>query len=184
MQFIIVNIPPEVEVQWQLTVARFDEWIKNSVFSFTWWLLLGLFLICVYTWWKLIDKSRLTEIILYAGLIIITILLLDELGEELILWYYPMDLFPLFPPITAIDLACIPSVYSFIYQCFRTWKSFIIATIIMSAIFCFVFEPIFVWMGLYQMIKWKSYYGFPIYVAMAIIAKVVVSKIYSIHKNS
>lgn len=178
MQLIIVNIPQDVEVQWQLTVARFDEWIKNGVFSFTWWSLLGLFIICVYAWWKLIDKSRLTEIILYAGLITIAILLLDELGEELTLWDYPTDLFPLFPPITAINISCMPSVYSYIYQCFRTWKSFTIATIIMSTIFCFVFEPIFVWAGVYQMLKWKSYYGFPIYVFIAIIVKSVVSKIY------
>jgi len=54
----IVNIPPDVKVQWELTIARFEEWIKGDVFKFHWWSLLLLFIICSYAWWKLVDKSR------------------------------------------------------------------------------------------------------------------------------
>jgi len=184
MQFILTNIPLDVEIQWQLTVTRFHEWIEDDIFSFNWWTLLILFLLCFYIWWKLTDKSRLNEIILYAGFITIMILILDELGEELSLWDYTTDLFPVFPPITAIDLSCMPMVYSLIYQCFRTWKSFIIATLVMATIFCFICEPIFVWSGVYQMLKWKSYYGFPIYISLSLISKAAVTKIYSISKSS
>jgi len=180
MQSIIAIMTPDVEVQWELTVARFGEWIKTDVFRFRWWLMLGLFIVTAYVWWKQVDKLRLTEIILYATIITIIILVLDELGEELTLWYYTTDLIPIFPPISAIDLSCMPIAYAIVYQYFRTWKSFIITSFFMSAIFCFVFEPIFVWSGVYQMITWKSYYGFPIYIFMAIIGKAIVSKIYSI----
>ena len=168
-----------VEVQWQLTTTRFYEWMQNDVFHFKWWLLLVLFIIFAYIWWKTVDKSRLNEIVLYTSLITIIALVLDELGEELTLWDYPYDLFPLFPPLTAIDLVCLPMVYSLIYQHFSTWKKFIIASIIMAAIFCFVLEPLFVLVGVYQMLKWKSYYGFPIYTSMGICIKAVVNMVYS-----
>jgi hypothetical protein len=184
MQTIISAITSDVEIEWKLTVTRFEEYIHTEIFHIRWWFLFGLFVVCVYIWWKLIDKSRLSEILLYTLIITLIILILDELGEELTLWDYPVDIVPLFPPISAINLSCLPAVYSIFYQLFRTWKSFIIASILMVLVFCFIAEPFFVWAGVYQMIKWKSYYGLPIYFFIAIIAKAVVSKIYSIAAKS
>ncbi|NJD03181.1 MAG: hypothetical protein FIA99_11465 [Ruminiclostridium sp.] len=184
MQSAISDVFSGEEVQWQLTVSRFDEWMRNDVFHLQWWFLLVLFIISAYFWWKTLDKSRLNEIVLYTSIITIITLILDELGEELTLWDYPYDLFPLFPPLTAIDLASLPMVYSLIYQYFGTWKKFITATIIMAAIFCFILEPLFVLGGIYQMLKWKSYFGFPIYIFMAIGTKVLVNIIYSVSSKS
>ena len=180
----LINIPLYAQVQWKLTTTRFEEWFESDLFTFNWWMMLALFIICTYLWWKLTDKSRLKEIVLYAGLVIIMIIILDELGEELSLWVYTTDIFPIFPPITAIDISCMPMIYSLIYQCFRTWKSFIIATIVMATVFCLVFEPIFVWSGIYIMLKWESYYGFPIYISIALISKAVVNKAYYVSKES
>lgn len=173
-----------VEVQWHLTSIRFGEWVQNDVFHFRWWFMLLLFLASAYVWWKTVDKSRLNEIILYTALIIIITLVLDELGEELALWDYPTDLFPLFPPLTAINLASLPMVYSLIYQHFKPWKKFIIATVVMAVIFCFVLEPLFVLGGLYQPLAWRYYYGLPIYTAMAICTKAVVMKFYKVARES
>lgn len=184
MNFILLDISPSVDLQQKLLSVRFEEWLNNDVFHFRWFAMIVLFITSVYFWWKLVDKSRLNEILLYTLIITIIIIILDELGEELTLWDYTTDLFPLFPPITAINLASMPGVYSLLYQCFTKWKGFIIATIIMGLVFCFVFEPIFVWLGVYQLLKWKSYYGFPIYTGMALISKVVVNKIYSISQKT
>jgi hypothetical protein len=179
MQIILATILSDTKVQWQLTCTRFEEWIKGDLFGLNWWILLGLFLTCMLVWWKTVEKSKLREMVLYTAIIIIFIIALDELGEELTLWDYSDDLFPLFPPITAIDLSSMPLIYSLIYQHFRTWKRFILASLAMSLIFCFIGEPIFVWSGVYQMLKWKSYYGLPIYFSMALISKLIVNKIYS-----
>ncbi|MEA4926890.1 MAG: CBO0543 family protein [Syntrophomonadaceae bacterium] len=173
-----------LELQWYLLSIRYEEWRLNDVFHFKWWLLLILFIVSAYVWWKLVDKSRLVEIVLFTGLVSIIALVLDELGEELTLWDYSIDLIPLFPPITSIDLASLPVAYSFIYQYFTTWKKFIIATVVMSAVFSFILEPIFVWGGIYQTITWKYYYGFPIYIALAICVKAMVIKLNTITANS
>lgn len=168
---------PEVEIQWKLSLTRIEEWLNNDVLRFRWWLLLAMFIFSAYVWWRTVDKSRLSEISAYVLLIIILTLVLDEIGEEFTLWDYPCDLFPLFPPLSAIDLACLPFIYSLIYQHFRVWKSFIIASVIMAGIFCFIMEPLFVRIGIYQLLTWKSYYGFPIYSLMAIVSKAVIKKV-------
>lgn len=180
MQTAIPGLQDAAVLQWRLTCVRFEEWLQNDVFRFRWWLLVILYILCVCIWWKTVDKSRLKEIALYTSIIIIIILTLDELGEELALWDYPVDIYPLFPPISAIDFSCMPLVYSLIYQHFRTWKSFAIASLTMAVIFCFILEPVFVWSGIYQTLIWKYYYGLPIYFAMALGTKGLVMWFYRI----
>lgn len=161
-----------VQDQWQLSLTRIAEW-KNELFSFNWWVLLVLFLINFVLWIKLADKRRLSELALHTALIIIWVIVLDELGEEGYLWYYTADIIPLFPPITAIDITCLPLLYMLIYQYTKRWPSFLVATAVMSVIFCFVFEPIFVWSGIYKMITWKSWYGLPIYFFIGVASRFI-----------
>ncbi|MDF2985047.1 MAG: hypothetical protein K0R50_557 [Eubacterium sp.] len=177
MLFAALFARSAVKVQEQLSAVRIDQWLHGIVFQWRWWFLLFIFFISAFIWWRTLDKSRLREIVLYVSLIIILTLVLDEIGEEMTLWDYPYDLIPLFPPLSAIDLACLPFIYSLIFQRFRTWKSFVIATIIMSGIFCFILEPLFIRIGIYQMLVWESYYGFPIYIMMAVICKILVKRI-------
>lgn len=179
-----VVLSKATEIQLQLTDKRFDEWLLDDVFHLRWWALTLLFAIDVYLWWKVVDKSRLSEIILFAAITSVMILALDELGEELTLWDYPTDFFPLFPPVASVDLAALPFLYALIYQIFGKWKGYIIVSIIMSAFSCFVFEPIFLWLGMYQTITWKTYYGLPLYFAIAIIAKAALGMIKAINKKS
>lgn len=179
MNFLQVPPEPIAEEQWRLTYERMQEWLRQELFTFRWWILLALFIITMLLWLKMVDKTRLNKIILYTVFVIIYIIVLDELGEELCLWYYPVDLFFLFPPTTAIDYSCLPLIYMVIYQKFSNWKSFAIANIVMATVFCFIFEPIFVAAGLYKTIAWRSYYGFPIYIFIAFSSKFIVDLIYS-----
>lgn len=180
MKSVISYALSDIDVQKHLTSVRVDEWMYTEVFHLRWWFLLALFILSAWFWWKKVDKLRLNEIILYTALTTILVLTLDELGEELTLWDYPYDLVPFFPPLASVDLASLPMVYSLIYQRFRTWKSFIAASAVMAVIFCFVLEPLLVWTGVYQMIAWKSYYGLPIYIFIAVIVKALVNKIHAI----
>ena len=183
MHFSSVGFDPAVEEQWRLTCARVREWVQDELLGLNWWILLLLFLITAYIWWKKADKNRFSEIVIFTLLIILFVIVLDELGEELSLWYYTVDLIPIFPPITAIDISCMPLIYMLIYQYAKTWKSFLIATIVMAAVFCFILEPVFVWMGIYKMLTWKSYYGFPIYVFIAVFSKFVTGRMCSKKHN-
>ncbi len=179
MLFTASGMSADVPIQKLITSMRIDEWLQEDVFHTKWWFLVGLFIFSAFIWCKMVDKTRLPEIVLFAGFTTVATLILDEFGEELSMWDYPTDVFPIFPPLTAINLASLPVIYSLIYQYFKTWKSFLKATIIMAFIFSFILEPILVWGELYQLLKWKYYYGLPIYIALALFIRWIVVIIYN-----
>lgn len=180
MQSIDAYILYSAQVQWDLTRTRFDIWIRTDLFHFRWWGMLLLFIAALFIWWKTVDKSRLNEIMLYYALVIIMILVLDELGEELTLWYYTTDIIPIFPPMSAINLSCLPTLYSLVFQYFRTWKGFFMASATLAVVSCFVLEPLFVWVGVYGTLSWQFYYGLPLYFAIAILGRAAVDRVNSI----
>lgn len=180
----VSDVPKDVEIQRQLTSIHIDEWLRDDVFHLRWWLLLSLLLIFLLVWWKAADKSRLYNVCLFAALAAIVSMGINEYGEELTLWDYPTDIIPIFPPLTSINLISLPLIYSIVYQYFKTTKSFIWATLIVTAIICFIIEPILAWMGLYQLIKWRYYYSFPIYSVMAICIRAIVNKINDINEKN
>lgn len=183
--FLAVTVtPPDVEIQRQLTSMHIDQWIREDVFEFRWWLLLALLALFLFLWWKTADKSRLPEIILYVALATIVVMAKVEYGEELTLWDYPTDIIPVFPPLTSINLLSLPLIYSLIYQYFTTRKSFIWATLIITAVICFVMEPLMEWGGLYELLHWQYYLNYPLYAAMAIGIRAATNKICAITKKA
>lgn len=180
MLLTVSSVPADAKIQKHLTSMRIDQWLREDLFHFSWWLLLAMIIGLALIWWKLVDKKRLLEICLYAMLTFIIVIGLDEYGEELSLWDYPTDIMPIFRPLTAVNLSILPIVYSLIHQYFSTWKSFIAAITIMTAVFCFIFEPALAWGKLYQPLMWKYYFGFPIYIATAICVRLAVIHIYNI----
>jgi hypothetical protein len=160
--------------------ARIDNWLDTDFNTFTWWLQIALAAIALVIWWKLVDKKRLLELAFYGYTVQTISIWFDEVGYELGLWYYPVDLLPLFPPSTAIDYVLLPVIYALIYQYCRSWKVFISATILMGGIFSFVLEPLLSKFGFYVVVKWNSYYSFPIYIAIALVMKAIIEKILAV----
>lgn len=180
MSFALTEIPADVEIEKHLTAIRIDEWLQHDVFHTRWWILLGLIILFIFIWWKMAEKTRLYEIALYAVLTMVAVMGIDEIGEEVTLWNYTTDLLPIYEPFTAINLIVLPLMFSLVYQYFRTWKSFIWAVLAASAVFCFIYEPLLVWGGFYQLLKWKYYYSFPLFTALAISIRFIVLKILAI----
>jgi hypothetical protein len=177
MFYIFSEINKDVGIQKHLTSMHIDSWLKEDVFKLRWWLLIAFILITIFVWWYLLDKLRAHEVCLYVVLAIIIALGIREYGEELTLWDYPTDIIPIFPPLTSINLMALPLIYSLIYQYFSTKKSFFWATIIATAIFCFILEPLFSLGDFYKLIHWEYYYSFFLYTLMAIFIRKLVIKI-------
>lgn len=160
--------------------ARIDNWIDTDFNTVSWWFQIALVVISIAIYWGLVDKKRLLELIFYGFTAQTISIWLDEVGYELGLWYYPLDLLPVFPPSTAIDYILLPVIYALIYQYFRSWKTFIPATILMSGLFSFLLEPLLSKFGFYVVVKWNFYCSFPIYITIAILLKAIVEKILAI----
>ncbi|QDR79197.1 hypothetical protein SPTER_04650 [Sporomusa termitida] len=168
MVLTVSGIPAEMRLQQLLTAVHLDKWLQEELFQFQWWFLLGLYILTVAAWWKMLNKQRLPEIILYAVLTTIITMGIDEYGIELTLWTYPVCILPIFPVITAINLIALPTCFSIAYQRFPAWKSFACASILIAGVLAFVLEPLLAWANLYQLITWQYYYSFLLYITIAL----------------
>ncbi len=184
MLLSVTGLITEIEIQKMLTSAHVEKWLQEDVFHFKWWFLLGLSLFTIMLWWRLLNKARIPEILLYTILTTIVMMGIDECGDELTLWAYPIYLFPIFPVITAINLIFVPLALSITYQYFSTWKSFNLAAIIIAGLLSFIFEPALVLADFYQLLNWSYSYNFLLYIAVALIIRGIVVLILSIAKNA
>ncbi|PWW02811.1 hypothetical protein DFQ01_10888 [Paenibacillus cellulosilyticus] len=172
------------KVDHELSELRKQYFYHHDLFSFQWWLLLVIAVIPWIIWCRLVDKSKLREILLFGSIISIIVVLLDDTGGELGLWSYPYQLIRLMPRLHPVDFAVLPVCHMLIYQYFRSWKSFVIANVMMSAVFSFVAEPLLVWLHIYDLDKWKYIYSFPVYIAKALLVKWIVEMIIRKSKQS
>ncbi|WP_156177849.1 CBO0543 family protein [Bacillus sp. SA1-12] len=167
----------------ELNQMMIEDWQNNFVFTGEWWILLGLTIVPWFLWWKILDKRRILEILLFGLFVILTTSFLDVLGWNYSMWYYPNTLLALCTPLVPINYSLFPFFYMLIFQYFSEWKSFIVASIILSAIFSFIFEPLSEWINFYKELKWKHIYSFPIYILLGISIKLLVEKITIVHKK-
>jgi hypothetical protein len=155
-----------IDAQRELTALRYERWKEYELLHPQWWLLLAAFVLPWFVWWKLVDRKRIVEIFLYGMLVEAIAVTLDVIFGELTFWAYPFKLFPIIPRYVEYDLSLMPVLFMLLYQFFPRWKAFLPALVAMAALLAFVLEPFSVWLGLYQMLAWKFYFSFLVYLAM------------------
>lgn len=167
-----------------LTQMRIENWLGEGLGSWRWWTLVILLIFPWFPWFKLAHKKQLSELTLFGLIVMILAITLDELGFELSLWNYPVDVIPLLPRLSSVDYAVVPVIYMLIYQYFPTWKSFFWTLAVVSAVFSFVVEPIIAYLGFYVLIKWLHCYSFIIYIIMGSLARWIARKIIDITQKA
>ncbi|MGG5253451.1 CBO0543 family protein [Neobacillus sp. SM06] len=168
------------ELQAKLSTFRQQHWMNVELFSLQWWLLVLLMIVPWIIWWRLIDKKRMVEILLYGFFVIVTSTILDDIGSHILLWDYHFNLTPLVHQLGPINLSVLPISFMVIYQYCSTWKSFFIWHVFLAAGGSFVVEPFFAYMGIYELYKWKFFYSFPIYILIALLLRLAILKIINI----
>lgn len=154
-----------------------QHWKDESLYTWEWWLLIGLTIIPLIIWWKIVDKKRVYEIAFYGCMINIMAIIFDDFGTNLSWWAYPIKLIPTMPPLLTADSILVPIVLMIVYQlCSSTWKSLIIANLITAAFLAFVAEPVFIWIGYYHLYSWHLIYSFIFYNAASLIARLIILK--------
>jgi hypothetical protein len=180
------KIPTHNEIQQdihELNEMIMDYWIKYFVFSPKWWLLLALTIVPWFLWWKIVDKSRITEILLYGFFILSISTLLDITGWNYSLWIYPDTLLAFCTPLMPIDFTLLPIIYMVIYQYFPNRKSFSIVLLVVSFIFAFVWEPLAEMLDFYKPLKWNHIFSFLGFFLIGFFFRWVVLKIIKIQKE-
>jgi hypothetical protein len=159
-----------------LNDLRGDYWIDHVFFSWQWWVLLISTLLVAVWWWKIADRQRLREILLYGSTSMLCVSFLDVLGSELQVWDYPAMMFPWGARMISADII-IAIFFMMLYQWFENWKMFVAASAVMSAVFSFILEPLARWADFYIAYEWKGLYSFPVYIALAIFIKWAVDNV-------
>lgn len=167
----------QVQARIALKTINLKHWLELNLFSPVWWLMLIIFIATWFIWWKLVNKTKLLEIVTYGLLVAFLFTILDFIGAEYVLWGYPNMILPLMPSLFVADLGSFPVIYMLIYQYFPDWIKFTIAITIASSFLAFIAEPIAVSLDIYQMNNWQHLYSFPIYIALALILKWILKKI-------
>lgn len=167
-------------IQKTLVQLEIQYWLENSLFTSAWWVLLASAIIPWMIWIKYVDRSKFPEIILFGMLWMIFAIVLDEISSTWMLWSYPRKLFPTIPPLIPADLTIVPVMFMFVYQYTATVKMYMIWSIIVSALFSFVIEVIFVHFDLFKMYQWEHWYSFISFIIVAAIIKGIHQRIMKI----
>ncbi|QCR32455.1 CBO0543 family protein [Lysinibacillus sp. SGAir0095] len=155
--------------------TQIEFWLNETLFTFSWWVLLVTSIALFIVWVILLDKKRIFEILTYGFMISTLTILLDSIGVFLMLWSYKHTLTP-FPIIIEVHFIQMPIIYMIVYQYFKTWKPFLIAVTIVAIVFAFILEPLLVWLQIYQLYQWKHIYSFLPYFMIAVVFKYVMNK--------
>lgn len=168
------------------TFSKFREqaWIADTWWTWQWWLLVALLFVPWVLWWRLVDKKRLLEICLLGMFVLATASWMDELGTELLLWYYPFKIIPWYPQLFPINYTVLPITFMLIYQYTPKWSSYILAMTAMAALYSFVAEPALEYLGMYKVIKWRFVYSFPLYLLIAFSHRLLLEKIKDITERN
>lgn len=166
-----------IEVRKLSSELSFEHWIRAELNTWRWWLSIILLILPLVIWWKFVDKNRIFEILTFGLFILMLATLSDVIGSELVLWNYTIRILPIVPRLLPFDFTIAPVIFMSLYQYYPTWKGFIIASLVMSAVLAFIAEPLLILMNLYEVITWKFIYSYPVYLSAALISKWLVCRI-------
>lgn len=136
-----------------------DIWLTKILFSWRWWLLVGLSIIPWIIWIKVRNKND-TARLLFVGLVIAIISnTLDTIGITYNLWHYDWKILPVIPMYLPWDFTLMPVSTMLILQ-FKPKINKYIKAISFSITCAFIFEPLFSWSSMYHTIHWRYWYSF------------------------
>jgi len=159
------------QIQSAADVAGRENWLGAIVFTYQWWILVGLAIVPIVIWWRFVDRKRFFEILTYGLMAALVAGVLDAIGVETDAWDYKYDLVPLLDVLIVYDISVLPVTYMAVYQYCHTWRSFAIASIIVAFVFAFIFEPLLIWLDIYHPASWKHIYSFTGYFVLAVLLR-------------
>ncbi len=137
---------------WGLTLTRY---LNEELFSYQWWGIVALLLVSYTIWWRLVDRTRLAEILLYGSFVAVTAAVIDIAGVTAALWQYNYRLFPILPAPFPFDYTVLPILAMLAYQYSRTWGKYVVLSALGAAVFSFVVLPLFQTAGIITLFNWS-----------------------------
>lgn len=173
------------EKERELAKLSIQSWTSNEVFSFQWFLMIGILIVSYVVWLKLLDRKKATELLLIGSLdsvakLIIAAVLLDNI---LGVYDYEIRILPVPGNIFATSVTISPILIMLVTQYTTSWKGFFLWAAIGNAFLNFVIFPIYTSIGILKFYNWNVFYHFLVLYAIAICVRVVFLWITGIQKR-
>jgi hypothetical protein len=166
------------ELQIKLTNGSLEYWKEFVWGTWQFWSLVIITILAFFVWWKLVDKNRLVQIILFGSLMHSLSIYLDAYGTQYILWEYKYQIFPAIPTAFNLNASIIPIVFMLIYQYSSTWKRYIIFLVSVAFVSAYPMQYFLKWINYYEDSKWwNSHWSFITLIIMGVLVKFLVDKI-------
>ncbi|MYL32317.1 hypothetical protein GLW08_06045 [Pontibacillus yanchengensis] len=149
--------------------SKIPFWYENVLFTPHWWAGLAL---STAPWivWFLLSKKESRDRLLYSGFLVILLSsFLDFLGVKFGLWVYHYGLFPWIPAYAPWDCSLIPVIIMGLIE-YKPHVSPLLKGLIYAFLTSFIGESISKYFHLYEELQWSSFYSFPIFFLIYLIA--------------
>lgn len=141
-----------VKMKNEATDALTDYWHEFLLyFSLEYWMMITILFVPLIVLFFRIDKNKIFLIGFYGYSVHVVFAYIDIFGQNNGRWNYPFPILPVLPGL-AIDSSLVPITYMLIYQwTLNNHKNYYVYSIIAALIFCFIFKPLLVALGLFKM---------------------------------
>lgn len=171
------------ELKISLWNLSYTYWKTETFLTFKWWTLIFMNVIIYGIWWKIIDKQRLTQLLLFGSFIAVGRIVMDIIGTNTVLWSYDIRELPFFPSPFIHDFTITPLALMLAYQYSSSWRKFLTLTILTTGIISFVFFPLLAQNGYLMLYKWNYFYSFILVNIVAVLSRAVMLGILNIQKD-
>lgn len=167
-----------------LAYQSYQQWISTELFSFNWFVIMGMLAIFYTVWIKLVDTSRLSKILLLGslsavGFLIADIILMGYFGVA----QYKVSPLPVEPPIFIVSVTKAPILYMLVYQYTSSWKSYALWASIGTAVLSFGLFPLYSLLGIFQLHHWNYFYQFLLMFTGGMIARALLLWVISLEQG-
>lgn len=162
--FLLYQLRAEM---WNIILA---DW-QSELLSFRYWGLVAFILLYYAIWWKLTDKRRISDLLLFGSLDAVIRFIVDIIGVSAGLWIYKVHILPSSQSVFLHVLTITPLTYMLAMQYSPNWKQFFGWGALAGAWISFFIIPVFGALDMIVLLKWNHIYGFVVSYVGAIAAR-------------
>jgi len=166
----IVEILRQLRMEtWQIKIQLWQQ----SFLTPRWWFIAVTIAATYALWWKLTDKRRIVELLLYGSFVAVARVIYDNWGISSGRWTYVTDLVPLGYSLFLNDLTVIPLFMMLVYQYAPTWKAFLVLLVVVQGAISLLFWPLTMALGILVLHDWRLSYSFLATVVMTVTMRAI-----------
>ncbi|PLT34073.1 CBO0543 family protein [Bacillus sp. V5-8f] len=160
-----------------------NHWLEYEVFTWQWWMLVVFLIMPWIIWFFLVKRDHIIQTFLFGMFILIITKLFDVIGLQYGLWEYPIQLLPIIPRGLPFDMSMVPVAFMLLYQYFNTWKTYLIAQILMAVLYAFIGETFSEWVQVVSYIRWNYIFSFFYYILVGVGTRFILLKLIALQET-